>query len=258
MDGSSLLPGFAAAQGTHTSVDGMVFLGLQTADEVFVTRGDGSSELLPEPHRGPVPWRRKQNGNPSNLYSSVKEVLGAVNVLFIVERDLNRNVVVYAVDTESPLIIPPPVQTQVFWLMIPAAAPVAGRSVPIRGESDDDSSDSDSDGDPPGASNLGEVYTEDLTIVERRYAYGLTTRNITYTEEEIFIKALDKQPIRVRMHADGSYYATIQIGGTDMVLNRIFICTEPGALLWPKTTEVHLEVRLTFDAPTTLTYFFRV
>jgi hypothetical protein len=254
MDGSILLPGFAAAQGTHTSVDGMVFLGLQTADEVFVTRGDGSSELLPEPHQGPVPWRQKQNGNPSNLYSSVKEVLRAVNVLFIVERDLNRNVVVYAVDTESPLIIPPPVQTQVFWLMIPAAA----RSVPIRGESDDDSSDSDSDGDPPGASNLGEVYTEDLTMVERRYAYGLTTRNITYTEEEIFIKALDKQPIRVRMHADGSYYATIQIGGTDMVLNRIFICTEPGALLWPKTTEVHLEVRLTFDAPTTLTYFFRV
>ena len=252
MDGSSFIPGFAAAQSTHTSVDGMVFLGLQTANEVFVTRGDGSSELLSEPHRGPVPWRQKQNGNPSNLYSSVKEVLGAVNVLFIVERDLNRNVVVYAVDTESPLIIPPPVQTHVFWLMIPAAAPVAGWSVPR----DDDSSDSDSD--PPAASNLGEVYTEDLTIVERRYAYGLTSRNITYTEEEIFIKALDKQPIRVRIHADGSYYATIQIGGTDMVLNRIFICTEPGALLWPKTTEVHLEVRLTFDAPTTLTYFFRV
>ena len=250
MDATSFIPGYATAQGTHTSVDGMVFLGLRTADNVFVTRGNGSNELISEPHQGPVPWRRKQNGNPSNVFARVKDVLqDSVNVLFIVERDLNRNVVVYAVDTESPLIVPPPIQTHVFWLMIPASSP----------RDDEDTSDSDSDSDSRAGSNLGDVYTEDLTMVERRYAYGLTSRNITYTEEEIFIKALDKQPIRVRMHADGSYHATIQIGGVDMILNRIFICTEPGTLLlWPKTTEVQLEVRLTLDSPTTLTYYFRV
>ena len=240
----------AGRNSRHTSVDSMEFLGLETDNRVFLGTSDG---LMNEPHTGPVPWRVNRNGNPPDVYRKVKSLLSdSVNVLFVIERDVNRNVVVYGVDADpsSTHVIPPPVRTHAFWVMIPDS-----RAVETDVETDVEVDLGDEEEEEEG---LGDVTTEDLTLVERTYAYGIKSHSVTYTEEEILIKAFEQQPIRVRMHEDGQYHATLQIGGTDMVLNRIYICTEKRSLLWPTTTELHLEVREKFDSPSSITYFFKV
>jgi hypothetical protein len=154
-------------------------------------------------------------------------------VLFVIERDVNSNVVVYGLpvtgDVGATLATPP---TRVFWLM----APVAGAPT---------------------------MHTEELTLFERLYAYGIDpvlTQSSLPAKEVLRVKALgDDDLITVQQHPDdGKFYATVRLFNRDVILRRIFICTEPGMLFGHTTTEMHLEVLESPRATSTTTYYFKL
>ena len=92
------------------------------------------------------------------LFTTIEQLLletGGIELLFLIERDINKNVVVYALDQG---------EVHVFWVMVP---------------------------------DRGDMYTEELTTLEKMYAYGI--REVT-ADNYLFIEALPQEPLRI--HSD--------------------------------------------------------
>lgn len=192
----------------------------------FVYAADGRT-LAQAPPSQPLPWRI--GAGDGDVLARVQGVFAtSVRVLFVIERDTNSNVVVYGLPAAAGAAAPP---TRVFWLM--AAAPG------------------------------GAPHTEELTVLERRYAYGIDpvlTQCSLPAKEVLRVKALgDDDLITVERHADdGEYYAMLRLYNRDVILRRIYICTEPGVLFGHTTTEMHLEVIESPRAPSSTTYYFKL
>lgn len=193
-----------------------------------------SSGLKPIEHASEgAPWRLCYNGNPRGMLRVIKEALPAgTNVLFIVQRDLNRNVAVYAYDEHRAAV-------HAFWFMIPAGARRASARLDEDREEDEEV-------------DVGDATTEELTFVEQSMAYGVTP----LTPGNVFrIRALEGRDMTV-VRAGNEWAASTVVEGKSMLLREVFICTEASTWRpWPTTTECHLTCVETADkAPVTYHY----
>ena len=184
------------------------------------------------------PWRHGGNGNPRNMLDVVQSLLPDLNIVFLVERDFNRNIVLYCVNEISPGVVDRSNPITVMWLMI--AAPPS----PTNNESEVD---------------LGDVYTEDLTTLERTLAYGVSNVSVlNNTEFSVRIRAVNGEDITIKYNSkDNAWEAFIVMQKTYMYLDRFRIFTEPRKFApWPKTVELHVDARLM--AGSAITYHFAV
>lgn len=199
------------------------WLGVTTGNKEYrVNSQTRKLELAPECG----PWRHASNGNPPNLSGVVQALLPDHHVLFVVERDINRNVVVYSLDEgESSKTVTP------FWLMIPA---------------------------PRSSLDLGDVYTEDLTRVESNLAYGIEQRAHADDSITLSVRAISGLPIQVKRDARGSYAAHMSMNGGEVLVKRFMIFTEPRRWApWPRTVELHVEAQDP-ESSQSITYHFEV
>lgn len=232
------------------SLSRMKLLGIKTRTRETYVR-NAAHEFVPTTS---VPWSMQSNGNPHSLmFKTIKELLyDTVHVLFIIERDTNKNVVVYGLNKDSSGNVV--LTTVVFWVMIPVEAK---RDEDVEEEEDEEVDLGNTDDQEV---DLGNVYTEDLTFFENNYAYGIKSRSLQSDgeEEHIYVKALEGQLIMVKQDMDGEYYAMIHINGSVRLLNRIFICTEPRPLGLCRTKEVHVDVRDAWHDDDVVTYYFKI
>jgi hypothetical protein len=190
---------------------------------------------------GSGPWRRGTNGNPGKMHEVAEALLeeSGVKVLFVVERSVNRNIVVYTanVDSYGNLNAERPVNE--FWLMVPPDAPIS------TGEEEE--------------IDLGNVYTEDLTSFERSMAYGARVAPPSSGTTTVFVKALDSQPIQIRppTSPESRWHATISVDGREqLILNRIMIYTESNLWgPWPRPVEMHVETQQALDSPSIIYHY---
>lgn len=164
-------------------------------------------------------WATTDNGNPANMLGFVRDIMGADDeVLFIVERDFNRNVVLYrptltySGDLDTTQIV------NAGWLMISDEADLDDANVAM----DDDA-----------------ISEEAMTSLEE-LGYGV---NVINGSNLCFaIRALPDVPLFLVQNAKGQWRARIEIKGQMWVLHRIFITTTPRSFGFPKVSELHLEV----------------
>lgn len=157
---------------------------------------------------GDTEWSTEDNGNPGNMTEFTRDFLGQDNIMFIIERNLNRNVCYYTLDLESSRVIPT-------WLIIPDGVDVSDMSI----------------------DDVEEVTEERLTMLENR-VYGVDTID----DSHFVVRALKGAVFTIRRDGD-SARATIEVDNRTWVLNRIMIHTTPSRLLGiPSVTEIHLDV----------------
>lgn len=187
----------------------LTFLGVTTSGGEYTSQGESCASPS---------WRRPHNGNPPNMIDVVRSLFPDQTVLFIVERDVNRNVVVYTLDKTRANV-------HVFWVMIPSSAPFYTHDSAHTQEID-----------------LGNIHTEDLTAIENRMAYGVTLQHNTASGDSLCmsVKAIGEERIFVNTYTG---VASVVIAENALELRRVFISTEPRSWMpYPKTVEVHVEV----------------
>jgi hypothetical protein len=165
-------------------------------------------------------WSDEDNDNPDDMVEFTRNVLGEPDtILFIIERNLNRNVCYYQLDTDTKQVTPA-------WLMIPHGLDLSNLSI--------DEVDN-------------QVTEEGLTMLETR-AYGVDTID----DDHFTMRALKGEVFTI--HRDGdTARATIVIDHKTWVVRRIMIHSNPNMLGIPIVKEVHLEVE---DGPHRVTQFF--
>ena len=183
--------------GVDYGLSGMNLLGLTCGGKEYPTNDSAN-------------WRRNSNGNPENMLQLVRNLFPEEEILFIIQRDFNRNVLVYktAFGEDDELDVSKLVEA--FWLIID---------------------------NPVSESNLGDVHTENLTLLERNLAYGATVG----TDENgyfITIKALG-EPIRIFQH-DDDLRTGMMVKGHLLMLEKVDIYTVPRALCWPLVIQMDL------------------
>lgn len=224
---------------SNGTLQSMTYLGNTFNGKHFVynpSSSDPAKKLAPT---SSGPWRHDSNGNPTNMLEVVQALLPDLNIVFVVERNLNRNVVLYCVNETRPGVVNGDNPITVMWLMISAPAP------PTTTECDE--------------VDLGNVYTEDLNTLERTLAYGVSNVTITgNTEFKTRICAVSGEDITIRYSAtDKTWEALILMQNTYLRLNRFRIFTEPRKFApWPKTVELHVDAKLM--AGNAITYHFAV
>lgn len=163
-------------------------------------------------------WSTDENGNPENILDITRGVMGANDTLmFIIERDVNRNVCHYTanLDDSGALVHENPVAPS--WLIVPAGIDMHNMSIQ---EVEDD------------------LTEEGLTTMET-YAYG--TKNLK--NGRFMVNALKGEQLSMFQDQEGNYRTSIVIQGMHWVLRRIMIHTKPVMLgLYPSVSEIHLDV----------------
>lgn len=214
---------------THASLRTLTLLGVTIDGSHFLQRHQGL-ELDPHPS-----WHAMTNGNPANMLDVTRSLFedNHKRVLFILERDTNRNVLMYTYDADA-LMVPQ-------WLMIPGA--------PVHYNSDEPLNED-------AEIELGNIYTEELTPLESTIGYGV---RVDRAEQEAYIHALRDQPIYVRKVGE-EWYAMIQLAPdtAPLFLRKISIITQPRPLSpIPRVIETHLEVQQSVSGPL-IVYRYRV
>ena len=193
------------------------------------------------------------NRNPFNMLNKVRSLLGN-DVVFIIERNFNRNVVVYKIrrmtngqiDTENPL--------EVFWLIVSETGNTETSSGSEFVESGDDSDNSEDD----DSINIlfSNYQTEELTQIEQTMAYGVTNTPVVLGEFRVSIRALNGQFIYIRENPNGLWSGSIfwepvsLTAGVGLLppmerltLERIMACTVKRQWLWPTVVQLHVQTK---------------
>jgi hypothetical protein len=171
-------------------------------------------------------WSVADNGNPDDMVTFVRNFMGQDDdVLFIVERDFNRNVVIY-----RPCFVHDGTELN--------TSKVAGGSWLIVPD--------DVDLDNMTEEVVDDLVEEDLTKLEH-LGYGVKKMSGGEGELKFSIAALPDTPLTLFKHVDeeGSevWRVSIEIEEHRWIVRRIMLHTKPRALgLFPSVTEVHLEV----------------
>lgn len=197
-----------------------------------VTTSGGEYNAVGEACASPA-WRRPHNGNPPNMVDVVRALFPDQTILFLVERDINRNAVVYTLDKTRSKVV-------VYWLMIPSSAPFYTHDFPNSQEVD-----------------LGQIHTEDLTAIENRLAYGVVMHQTGSDQLCMSVKAIGEERIFIDTYTG---VASIIIADNSMELRRVFISTEARSWMpYPKTVEVHVECATAAqEESVTVTYHYAV
>jgi hypothetical protein len=136
-------------------------------------------------------------------------------VLFIVERDLNRNVVMYR-PGNAELVQPS-------WLLVPEEADLDNITVEMVDE---------------------QLVEEDLTKLEQ-LGYGVKRLSGEGAASRFYMAALPDTPLTLFQTQEGKRRVWVEIEGKRWILQRVMLHTRPRALGWfPTVTEVHLEVEM--------------
>lgn len=220
------------------TLQGMTWLGYT------ITRNEQRAEYVQSGSAVPCgPWRHGGNGNPENMLDVVRSILPQYKIAFLVQRDLNRNLVLYTVNELSPGVADPASPLNAFWLMIP------GSSLEKEGSKDE--------------VDLGEVYTEDLNTLERTLAYGVSSSKVVKPGHvQASVRAVSGEGINVVYNAeDEEWNAYVNMNGEQVKLQQFFIYTEPRQWSpWPKTVELHIHVstRVNRGEEVSVVYHFEV
>lgn len=167
-------------------------------------------------------WSNEDSGNPGDMVEFVRNVLGDPNILFIIERNLNRNVCYYQLDPETNTVFPA-------WLMIPPELDIEDMSI--------DEVDN-------------ELSEEGLSMLEKR-AYGVDHIDATH----FTMRALKGEVFTIHRDAGGAR-ASIKIEGKQWVVRRFMIHTKPSRVFGiPTVAEIHIEVE---DGKKIVQFFFAV
>lgn len=186
----------------------LVQLGSTDADGVSKRRTDRS-------------WCTCDNGNPAHMLDFIRDFMGAEdNILFILERDFNRNVVVYRPLLNDAGAVVQDLLAGATWLLVPPDADLDQTTISMVDE------------------NLIE---EDLSTLEK-CAYAVSVVNAD--ANTFAVAALPDTPLVLTQTADGKWCARIEIESQWWTLQRIFVHTTPAVFnLFPKVSEIHLDVR---------------
>jgi hypothetical protein len=190
--------------------------GISTLTRLGSVDGYGNATQL-----GAREWSNADNGNPDNMINFTRGFLGDEDILFIVERDLNRNVCYYSLDEHK--VVPT-------WLMIPDDVDLSSMTI------------EQIDGDL--------VSEEALTMLERR-GYGVDVLDPTH----FTVRALKGEVFTIRRDDNGNARAYIHIDHRDWQVRRVMIHTKPSMLGFPSVREIHIEVE---DGGRITQFFFGV
>lgn len=164
-------------------------------------------------------WKTGGNGNPDSMLDTVRGYLGTQDsTLFIIERDVNRNVCHYQVNLTASGGVDPVTPVAVEWFMV--------------------AEDTDTDNLDPFEYDMGgesPVHTEQLNMIERT-VYGVGAPSPT----QFTVNALRGEMFNLRRRGDG-WCACVTIDGVEWVLHRVMLHTSIG-FTGPRVDEVHLDV----------------
>lgn len=155
-------------------------------------------------------WCTCDNGNPVDMLTFIRDFIGKdETVLFILERDVNRNVVLYRFDEDT-------MSVDASWLLIPEDADLTQTTIAMVDE---------------------ELVQEDLSSVEQ-HIYG--TGALNAADMRFNLAALVDMPLHVRQNAMGQWRVYIELEAREWILQRINVHTDKG--LVPVVTEIHFDV----------------
>ena len=195
--------------------------GLAALERLGSIDSSGSVHRVP----GARAWSTADNGNPDNMLEFVRDVLGEHDtVMFTIERDLNRNVMIYRPNFEGDAAPARP-----GWLMVPADADLDNTTIDMVDN---------------------QLKEEDITGIEQ-LGYGVKSSG----PSSFSIRALPDTVVHMFETDDQQWRVRVEVDGTLRVLQRIvlFVTTRFGL---PGVREVHVEVE--DDAGAVSQHFYAV
>jgi hypothetical protein len=82
---------------------------------------------------------------------------------------------------------------------------------------------------------------EELNYVQRKFAYGLTTRPLGNDQYDVRFVSYKKFPLTLMKAGDGKYHIFANIEQKQMILSRIFIKIEGGSFWLPNVVYIELK-----------------
>jgi len=129
-----------------------------------------------------------------------------VNKLFYIQRDPNANTLIYELNTDKNGELNTENPLHIYWIRY---------------------------------SEKGQK--EELSYIQRRFAYGVTTKQVKSNEYDVRFVAYKKMPLNLLKSDDGKYHIFATIAKKQAILNRIFVKIEGGSFWLPNV--VYVEFR---------------
>ena len=82
---------------------------------------------------------------------------------------------------------------------------------------------------------------EELNYIQRKFAYGLTTKPLGNDQYDVRFVSYKKFPLTLMKAGDGKYHIFATIEQKQMILSRIFVKIEGGTLMLPNVVYVELK-----------------
>ncbi|MES2276898.1 MAG: DUF4833 domain-containing protein [Bacteroidota bacterium] len=82
---------------------------------------------------------------------------------------------------------------------------------------------------------------EELSYIQRKFAYGVTTKPTKNNEFDVRFVAYKKMPLNLQKSDDGKYHIFATIAKKQAILNRIFVKVEGGSFWIPNIVYVELK-----------------
>jgi hypothetical protein len=82
---------------------------------------------------------------------------------------------------------------------------------------------------------------EDLSYIQRKFAYGLTAKALNNGNYDIRFVSYKKFPLTLMKSADGKYHIFALIAQKQILLNRIFVKIDGGSFWLPNVTYVEIK-----------------
>lgn len=153
----------------------------------------------------PVYAQTADNSNPSPIKFPTPK--GIKNELFYLQRDPNTNTVIYELNLKSDGNVDPDQPVKVYWLRY---------------------------------SEKGQK--EDLSYVQRKFAYGVQSQAIGNNEYEIRVVSHKKLPLLLKKSGvDQKYHVYINANNKQIMLDRVFVRIEGGSYWIPNVKYVELK-----------------
>lgn len=82
---------------------------------------------------------------------------------------------------------------------------------------------------------------KDLSYLQRKFAYGLTSKKLGKDSYELKFVCYSKLPLYLKKATDGKYHVYVSINGKQAILNRIFVRIDGGTFWVPNVLYVELK-----------------
>ncbi|MBL7681802.1 MAG: DUF4833 domain-containing protein [Flavipsychrobacter sp.] len=161
----------------------------------------------------------KAEANPIEEQDSMPTPFGIENLLFYVQRTPNTNTIVYSLNIKNG-VLQDNNPVHIFWIRY---------------------------------ADKGEH--RELNFIQRKFAYGLTTKKTDKDRYELRFVSYDSFPLLLKKGTDGQFRVFTKIKGTDAILQRIYIKINGGTFWYPNVVYIELKGN---DATTGATVIERI